>query len=111
MRKRIITITCICTGVVVLLLAALLMSDSLIQPLLAALIGLIPNCAASIVLTKLFLAGTLSFGALAAGLSAGAGVGFLVLFRVNPRMKQNFVLLGAVWLLSSAMGVVLQLFF
>ena len=64
-------------------LGALLMTDSIFQPLLAALIGLIPSCAVSVVTTELFVAGTLGFGSLASALCAGAGIGMLVLFRVN----------------------------
>jgi hypothetical protein len=85
------------------------MTDSFAQPFAAALIGLIPNCAASVVLSELFISGTLSFGSLTAGLCAGAGVGLLVLFRVNRNMKQNFTLLGSLYVLSVIIGLILQL--
>lgn len=89
-------------------LSALLMTNSIAQPFIAALIGLIPNCSASVVLSELFAAGALSFGSLAAGLSAGAGVGMLVLLRVNHDAKQNAVLLSSLYLLSALLGIVLQ---
>lgn len=90
-------------------LSALLMTNSFAQPFIAALIGMIPNCSASVVLSELFAAGALSFGSLAAGLSAGAGVGMLVLIRVNHDQKQNAALLSSLYLLSALLGIVLQL--
>ncbi|HIX91451.1 MAG TPA: arsenic efflux protein [Firmicutes bacterium] len=90
-------------------ISSLLLTNSIAQPFVAALIGLIPNCAASVVLTELFISGTLSFASLCAGLCAGAGVGILVLFRVNHCMKQNFAILGLLYLSSALIGLVIQL--
>ena len=90
-------------------LSSLLLTNSFAQPFVASLIGLIPNCAASVVLSELFVSGTLSFASLCAGLCAGAGVGILVLFRVNHCMKQNFAILGLLYLASALLGVILQL--
>ncbi len=90
-------------------LAVLMMTDSIFQPFLTALIGLIPNCAASVVATELFVSGTLGFGSLAAALSAGAGVGMLVLFRVNRSHRQNFALLGLLYITSALLGVVIEI--
>ena len=90
-------------------LRGFMMSDSLVQPFLAALIGLIPNCAASVVTTELFVTGALGFGSLAAALCAGAGVGMLVLFRVNRSHKQNFALLGLLYAASAILGVFIEI--
>lgn len=90
-------------------LAALLLSESLLQPLAAALLGLIPNCAASVLLTRLYLTGAVSFGSLAAGLLAASGVGLLVLFRQNPRLRENLTVLGLVWGIGAAAGLLLHL--
>ena len=90
-------------------LKALLMKESLAQPFLAALIGLIPSCAASIVTTELFVSGALGFGSLVAALSAGAGIGMLVLFRVNRDYKKNLTLLGILYVTSVLLGVVIEL--
>ncbi|MCL1798070.1 MAG: arsenic efflux protein [Eggerthellaceae bacterium] len=79
----------------------------------SALVGLIPNCGASVVITQLYLEGALSSGALIAGLLVSAGVGLLVLFRANRRLRENLALLaglyatGVLWgLLIAALGIV-----
>ena len=86
-----------------------MMTDNIFQPFFTALIGLIPNCAASVVTTELFVSGTLGFGSLAAALSAGAGVGMLVLFRVNRSHRQNFALVGLLYLTSALLGVLIEI--
>lgn len=87
-------------------LSRLLLSGSVFQPLLTALIGFIPNCAASVLLTELYLSGTLSFGAAVAGLCTGAGVGLAMLFRVNKPQWQNFALMGALYVCAVATGLI-----
>ncbi len=63
------------------------------QPVLAALVGLIPNCAASVTITTLYMNGAISFGAAAAGLATGAGLGYLALFKSNKNIKENVIVL------------------
>lgn len=70
-------------------LAAILLQGSRLQPVLCALIGLIPGCAVSVLLVQLFTAGTISFGSVIAGLSAGAGFGFILLLREAPCKKSR----------------------
>lgn len=79
-----------------------------LQPMAAALVGLIPNCAASVLLAQLYLQGAISFGSLFAGLCAGAGIGLAVLWRVNPSWKQNLFLTGVLWAGGSVCGILLQ---
>lgn len=74
-------------------LQSLLLSDHLLQPLLCAVIGLIPSCASSVLLTELLLSGGITFGSAVAGLSAGAGFGYLVLLRGSSRKKALKVIL------------------
>ncbi len=91
-------------------LSQLLLSDSAFQPLLSALIGFIPNCASSILMTQLYVQGTLSFGALIAGLCTNAGAGMLILFREKSKVKESFKIVGIMYLCSIVPGLVLHIF-
>lgn len=90
-------------------LSHLLLSDSVLQPLLSAVIGFIPNCASSILLTQLYIEGTLSFGALISGLCTNAGAGMLILFRDKTKIKENFKVLGIMYVCSVVPGIILHL--
>lgn len=78
-----------------------------IQPVLAVVIGLIPNCASSVVLTELFLIGGLSFGALVAGLCVNAGLGFVVLLKQNKNWKENLFIVLVTIVPSLILGYLL----
>lgn len=68
-----------------------------LQEALCALVGMIPNCAASVLITQLYLEGVIHAGALFAGLLCGAGSGLLVLFRTNRNFRQNLILLALLY--------------
>lgn len=77
---------------------------------LAALIGMIPNCAASVFITELYVEGMIGIGPMMAGLLAGAGVGSLVLCRMNKKHpKQNIGILLFVYLISVCFGILLDI--
>ena len=80
------------------------------QPLLAGLFGFIPNCAASVLLTQLYLDGMISFGSAVAGLCTASGVGLLVLLRGKHRFETYAILLGSVYAAAVLAGLLLQLF-
>ena len=77
--------------------------------LVSALVGLIPNCAASVAITQLYLAGVLSMGATMAGLLVSAGIGLLVLFSANRSTKQNLAILAVLYVIGVAWGFVIDL--
>ena len=77
--------------------------------LASALVGLIPNCAASVAITQLYLAGVLDLGATMAGLLVSAGIGLLVLFSANRSTKQNLAILGVLYLIGIIWGFAIQL--
>lgn len=83
-------------------LEQILQTSYYFAPLLACLIGLIPNCASSIVLTELMMIGGLSFSACVAGLIVNAGIAYLVLFKQNKSMKENLSIIG----IMTAIGIV-----
>lgn len=92
-------------------LSRLLLSGSVFQPLLAALVGFLPNCAASVLLTQLYLTGDLSFGAAVAGLCTGAGLGLAALWRANRRPRENLALMGVLYGAAVLTGFVCNLVF
>ena len=89
-------------------IAAALSGMGVFQPMLTALVGLVPNCAVSVLLAQLYVQGVITFGSLFAGLTAGAGVGLAVLWRVNPSWKQNLFITGLTWACGAFLGVAMQ---
>ncbi len=91
-------------------LSAFLLSGSVFQPFLTALIGLIPGCAGSVLLTELFISETISFASLISGLSAGCGFGYLVLFKECKDRKKIFKILLTTYFVSVLSGIIISLF-
>ena len=90
-------------------LGKLLLKGNIFAPLLASLIGLIPNCASSILLSELYLSSTISFGSMMAGLLTGSGVALLVLFKTNKNVKENIFILGSIYFIGSIVGLIINL--
>jgi len=87
------------------------LTDSIFQPVLMALVGLIPNCAASVAITLMYLKGAIGFGSVVAGLSSSAGLGILVLAKKNNDIKDTLRVIGLLLLISIISGVVIQYFY
>ena len=88
---------------------AFLSSNRAFAILGSALVGIIPNCSASVVITQLYLEGVLSLAPAMAGLLVSAGVGYLVLFRTNRSMRENIAILILLYLVAVLWGFVLML--
>lgn len=92
-------------------IAGFIFNKPLIGEFLAAIIGLIPNCAGSVVITQLYLSNVISFGAAISGLLSGCGVGILVLFKVNDNRKENLKILAITYCCAVVFGSIAGLFF
>jgi len=92
-------------------LGRVLLKQFLLQPFLAALIGLIPNCAASVAIAELFLKGGLSCGSAIAGLCSGAGLGILVLLKENHDNRDTIRILLLLVAISTVVGIAIQLLY
>lgn len=90
-------------------LSEILLGNTPFQPLAAGVIGLLPNCAASVILTQLYLSGAISFGSVVAGLCTGAGAGLLVLFRINRNRRENLKIIAALYVIAAVAGMVIQI--
>ena len=83
---------------------------NLFTPLIASLIGLIPNCGSSIILTELYIANILPLSSALAGLLTNSGVALLVLFKSNKNIKENTKIVGILYLISIITGLLLKIF-
>ncbi len=90
-------------------LASLLGGVPVLGETVAALVGLIPNCAASVAIATLYARGVITAGAMLAGLLTGAGAGLLVLFRTNKHLVQNLLFVLALFVLGVLFGSALEL--
>lgn len=91
-------------------ISKIFMKDNILSPFLASLIGLIPNCSASIVLTELYIGGAISFASVISGLLTGSGVALLVLFKSNKNLKENLTILALIYLIGAFSGIIIELF-
>ena len=89
--------------------ASLMLTNSIFQPLLCAVLGLIPSCAMSVLLSELFVGGTISFGALVAGLSTGAGFGYIVLLEEKEGRHRALPVIAATFVTAVIGGTLVQL--
>ncbi len=89
--------------------ASLLSSVPLLATILTGMVGLIPNCAASVVITQMYLEGLLTCGQLMSGLLVGAGVGLLVLFRTNNHHRENVAITGTLLVLGICWGMLIDI--
>ena len=81
----------------------------ILGPIIAGIIGLVPNCASSVILTQLFVENVISMPILISGLCVNAGVGLLVLFKINKNLKENLKIVGLLYAIGVISGIVLEI--
>jgi len=89
-------------------IAKLLQNQPILGPILAGMIGLIPNCAASVILTQMYLENVISVATMISGLLVGAGVGIAVLFKTNKGMKQNIEIVAILYTIGVIVGIMFE---
>ena len=82
--------------------------SKLLSPILSSLIGLIPNCASSVVITELYINEIIPFGSCISGLLSESGLGLLVLFKQNKNIKENIIILFTLIIFSSICGIIIN---
>ena len=90
-------------------IAGVVKNQPILGPIIAGIIGLIPNCAASVILAQLYLENVISFATLISGLLVGAGVGIAVLFKMNKGIKQNLKIVALLYGIGVIVGMLLEL--
>ena len=110
----IVVITFILNSVIYLIgeenLASFISNKPILAPILAGLIGLIPNCASSVILTQLYLEKLIGVSTMLSGLFVGAGVGLAVLFKTNKNIKENIKIVFILYCIGVFAGIALELF-
>ena len=89
-------------------LQGLISDKPILSSFIASLIGLIPNCASSVVLTEMYLSGFLSLASMIGGLLVNAGVGLIVLFKVNNKLKENILIVIGLYIIGVISAILLQ---
>lgn len=92
-------------------LLTFLSSNKYLAPLLAVIVGAIPNCVSSVVISELYIMGGLGFGATLGGLCMNAGIAFVYLFKDAKHTKRNLAVFGATFVISLAIGYIFSLIF
>lgn len=90
-------------------LESLFMKNTIFSYFLSSLVGLIPNCGASVLITELYVNNTITLGAALSGLLTGAGIGLLVLFRTNKNVKENLKIVSIIYLIGIVSGIIIDL--
>lgn len=108
----IFAITLIINGIIEFIgeevIANFISGNIILGPLVAGIIGLIPNCASSVILTELFVENVISMPVLISGVAVNAGVGLLVLFKTNKNLKENIKIVGILYIIGVFAGTILQ---
>lgn len=106
-------ITLVINGIITLIgeetIANFISQNLVLGPIIAGIIGLIPNCASSVILTELFVENVISMPVLISGVAVNAGVGLLVLFKTNKNLRENLCIVSLLYIIGVLSGIILQL--
>ena len=91
------------------IISSWILNKPIIGPIITSLIGLIPNCAASVIITNMYLENVISLGSMIAGLLTGAGVGLAVLFKTNNKLKENIGIVALLYTIGTISGIIIEL--
>ena len=89
-------------------IASWILNKPIFGPIISSLIGLIPNCAASVIITNMYLENVISLGSMIAGLLTGAGVGLAVLFKTNNKLKENIGIVVLLYVIGVISGILIE---
>lgn len=89
-------------------LGNIILKNQFLGPILSSLIGLIPNCVSSVIITELYLSNVITFGSMISGLLTGSGVALLVLFKVNKNLKENIKILLLLYFIGTLSGLIIS---
>lgn len=90
-------------------LAEFVLNKPILGPILAGIIGLIPNCASSVILTELFVSNVIGIGTLIGGLLVNSGLGIIVLFKINKNLKENIKIVSILYVIGVMSGIIIEL--
>lgn len=90
-------------------ISKIFLKDSFFGPFISSLVGLIPNCGSSVMITELYLNNAISFGSMLAGLLTGSGIAILILFKNNKSLKENFKIVSIIYLIGVLSGIIIDL--
>ena len=87
----------------------LLLNNNIITYFIASLIGLIPNCASSVIMTELYISNFISLGTLLSGLLTGSGLGVLILLKSNDNQKENIKIISIIYIVGVIVGLLVDI--
>ena len=86
----------------------LVLNMPVVGPMISGIVGLIPNCAGSVILTQLYLNNVIGLGSMIDGLLVSSGIGILILFRVNKNIKENLKILTLLYVIGVICGIIID---
>ena len=92
------------------IISSILLKNSVFGSFITSLIGLIPNCGASVAITQLYLNNAISLGGLIGGLLTGSGIALVILFKQNKNLKENLTIISLVYFIGAICGLLIDIF-